>query len=204
MKLWLPQILVDRINWISREVDVSRPDIVRACLFEHLYGRVAMLALHAHKRRQDAARAPRREEGPFSDEVDEDLTSDAAEFIRLLNQHGRGTSQNAKSSAGSDAGHRGRLDVMLAGTSQDIIPSVTRQTSFDLQMLGKSDGDLTFTLPRRLKEDLADLAARHKLTPSSYTRKMLVLMLLGEPVHTSWQQAIGKISKDVERLEQED
>ena len=40
-KVWLPQILVDRINWLSKEQDVSRPDVIRALLFEHLYGRVA-------------------------------------------------------------------------------------------------------------------------------------------------------------------
>jgi hypothetical protein len=48
MKVWLPQILIERLDWISKNVDVSRPDVIRALMFEHLYGRVAYLALLAH------------------------------------------------------------------------------------------------------------------------------------------------------------
>ena len=47
MKVWLPQILSERLDWISKREDVSRPDAIRALMFEHLYGRVAYMALLA-------------------------------------------------------------------------------------------------------------------------------------------------------------
>jgi plasmid stability protein len=47
MKVWLPQVLSDRLDWISKQTDVSRPDVIRALMFEHLYGRVAYMALLA-------------------------------------------------------------------------------------------------------------------------------------------------------------
>jgi hypothetical protein len=48
LKIWLPQILVDRVNWMSKAKDVSRPDVIRALLFEHLYGHVAYEALRKY------------------------------------------------------------------------------------------------------------------------------------------------------------
>lgn len=166
LKIWLPQVLVDRVNWVSRETGASRPDVIRALLFEHLYGRVAYLGLVQYQQEKEQA------------------------------EHRR------KALPATNNGHR--LDCLVAGgESSDIIPSRSRDTSVDLAMLGKSDADLTITLPRRLKQDLATLAAQHKLMPSSYVRKMLVLLLMGEPMHTQWQQAIGKISADVARIESE-
>jgi len=52
-------------------------------------------------------------------------------------------------------------------------------------------------------EDLKRVAKLHGLTPSHYMRKMLVMQLLGEQVHTEWQKAIGKISADTIRLERD-
>ena len=45
MRVWLPQILTERLDWMSKRENVSRPDVVRALMFEHLYGRPAYLAL---------------------------------------------------------------------------------------------------------------------------------------------------------------
>ena len=45
MKVWLPQGLIERLDWISKHEDVSRPAVIRALLYEHLYGRVAYKAL---------------------------------------------------------------------------------------------------------------------------------------------------------------
>jgi hypothetical protein len=56
MKVWIPQILSERLDWISKTDDVSRPDVIRALMFEHLYGRVAYLALLAHGAQQRTER----------------------------------------------------------------------------------------------------------------------------------------------------
>lgn len=99
--------------------------------------------------------------------------------------------------------YRRKASPVARDEPNSIRRSCSRETDIDLAMLGKSNADLTVTLPKRLKQDLASLAAQHKLTPSSYVRKMLVLLLMGEPLHTQWQQAIGKISPDVARIESE-
>jgi hypothetical protein len=156
LKVWLPQVLIDRVNWISKQREVSRPDIVRALAFENVYGRVAYEAFIAHvAAKKNTAALP--------------------------------------SSSGS-------IDQMLHG---NIRFSRVRTTQQDLEHLGKSDEDLTITLPQRLKADLTQLAALHKLTPSSYVRKLLVLHLLGEQVHSQWQKALGNLPADLRILEAE-
>lgn len=150
LKVWLPQILIDRINWVSKQHEVSRPNVVRALAFENVYGRVAYEALIAHVA---SKRAP----------------------------------QSMPNTSGS-------IDQLL---HSNIRPSRRRGTPQDLVSLGKSDEDITITLPKKLKEDLTQLAALHKLTPSSYVRKLLVLHLLGEHVHSHWQQALGVLPADL-------
>ena len=45
LKVWLPQGLVDRLNWLSAQTDMSRADVMRAILFKHLYGEIGYEAL---------------------------------------------------------------------------------------------------------------------------------------------------------------
>ena len=61
IKIWLTQPLSDRIGWLSNKLEVSRPDVLRGLLFEHLYGRVALEALKEHVNRQKNAQASRRQ-----------------------------------------------------------------------------------------------------------------------------------------------
>lgn len=154
LKIWLPQILIDRINWISKQREISRPDIVRALIFENVYGRVAYEAMLAHV----ASRNYTHVQPPNS----------------------------------------GAIDQLLHA---EIRKSRDRTTQQDLEHIGKSDEDLTITLPKKLKEDLSKLAVLHKLTPSSYVRKLLVLHLLGEQVHSQWQKALGNLPADLRILE---
>ena len=148
LKVWLPEMLTQRIDWISVETGSSRPDVVRALLFEHLYGQVAYLGLLEYQRRHDEEAARRKAAQPASDP---DRSDDG------------------------------------------IVLSRSRDTPIDLQMLGKSDEDLTLGLSQRFMQDLESLAAAHELTPSSYVRKVLVRHLMGEPLHTGWQQAVGRL-----------
>lgn len=165
LKVWLPQVLVDRVNWVSNHEEASRPDVIRALLFQHLYGHVAYLALKDFKKKRDQAGSALVNEG-----------------LRV---------------------ERMRVDALMHGQNSEIVQSRERSTSIDLEMLGKSDEDITLTLPKQLKEDLASIAQIHRLTPSSYVRKMLVQMLMGEEAHSRWQQEIGKLSPDVEKIERE-
>jgi hypothetical protein len=67
IKVWLPAKLSGRADWLSAHHGSSRPDVLRALLFEHVYGRVAMrkLEMFARKRWGRASRHSRRS-GCFS------------------------------------------------------------------------------------------------------------------------------------------
>ena len=166
LKVWLPQILVDRVNWLSKDRDVSRPDVIRALLFEHLYGRVAYEALvrHVADKRAEDALALARQKPPATDRPP-------------------------------------RWDFV--SVDRDIQRSTSRGTQIDLEHIGKSVDDIDVALSRQLKIDLSALAMKYRLSPSSYVRKMLVLQLLGEQVHTTWQDAVGAISKEVLAIERD-
>ena len=55
LRVWLPDVLSDRVNWLSIQLQSSRPDILRALIFEHVYGTVAYEALKAGARKERAA-----------------------------------------------------------------------------------------------------------------------------------------------------
>jgi len=166
LKVWLPQVLLDRVNWLSKENDSSRPDVIRALIFQNLYGQVVYQAMCNYKNSRDQE------------------------------------SWRRKSQAG-ESGASARVDAWLHGMVEETKFSRKRETAIDLEWLGRSDEDITVTLPPKLKADLAEIARLHGLTPSSYVRKLLVQALLGEEAHSRWQHAIGKLSPDIERLERE-
>lgn len=54
IKIWLPEKLSQALDQLSDTHDASRPDVLRALLFEHVYGRQELEGLLVWKRRQDA------------------------------------------------------------------------------------------------------------------------------------------------------
>lgn len=184
LKLWLPQRLVDRINWLSVKLNASRPDIVRGLIFEHLYGRAAYVALVSFSDATAAENERRARVGRTSMATDPTGSPPIDQAL-----HGRVEALEVDDRPMSDPG---------AGW---IRASRDRQTVADLAHLGKSDEDLTLALPSRMKRDVQELASKHHLDASSYVRKLLVLELLGAQIHTDWQQAVGAITAEVQRLE---
>lgn len=166
LKVWLPQVLSDRVNWLSKARDVSRPDVIRALLFEHLYGRVAYEAFVKYAAQKRA-------------EVE----------LKLARQNLSATD--------------GPYDLVRGFESVKVQFSTSRNTQIDLQHLGKSVDDIHVSLPLQLKLDLEAIGHMHRLSASGYVRKMLVLQLLGERVHRTWQDAVGAISKDVLTIEKD-
>ena len=73
IKVWLPQVLADRINWVCRQTGSTRPDALRTLLFEHLYGRVAYLQLLACQRAQ-AGKATQGAGTARTQSIEDDLT----------------------------------------------------------------------------------------------------------------------------------
>ena len=166
LKVWLPQVLSDRVNWLSKAREVSRPDVIRALLFEHLYGRVAYEAFVKYAAQKRA-------------EVE----------LKLARQNLSATD--------------GPYDLVRGFKSVEVLLSTSRNTQIDLQHLGKSVDDIHVSLPLQLKLDLEAIGHMHRLSASGYVRKMLVLQLLGERVHRTWQDAVGAISKDVLTIEKD-
>ena len=95
------------------------------------------------------------------------------------------------------------LECCFASAGSEIKQSTARSTQIDLEHIGKSVDDIDVAFPRQLKTDLSLLALKHRFSPSSYVRKMLVQQLLGEQVNTGRQDAVGAISKDVLAIEKD-
>jgi hypothetical protein len=45
VKVWLPQQIIERLNWLSAQSDLSRADVIRVLTFKHLYGEIGYEAL---------------------------------------------------------------------------------------------------------------------------------------------------------------
>jgi hypothetical protein len=60
IKLWLPEKLTLSLDRLSSTQSMSRPDVLRWLLFEHVYGRPALEQLKAWKRQRDAEAAEAR------------------------------------------------------------------------------------------------------------------------------------------------
>ena len=55
VKVWLPQKLVVALGLISADVDNSRPDLLRAVLFEHVHGKAELARMSDWQRRRSTA-----------------------------------------------------------------------------------------------------------------------------------------------------
>lgn len=196
MKVWLPQRLSDRIGSLSLRHSVSRSDVKRALMFEHLYGRVAYEELIAY----------------VKEEQSEKILGRGRVAVETKHAGGAWTAGDfaESASAGDVLLSTARLsdeewDKQMKETDEmmaEPAPVVTR-ASIDLKFIGKSTENVKLDLPARMKGDLEVVAAQHDLSPSSYVRKMFVQQLLGELLHTDWQAALGAISVDWERLERD-
>ena len=60
IKLWLPEKLILSLDSMSASQGMSRPDVLRWLLFEHVYGRPALEQLKTWKRQKDAEAAEAR------------------------------------------------------------------------------------------------------------------------------------------------
>jgi len=92
IKIWLPEKLTQALERLSAAHDASRPDVLRALLFEHVYGRQELEALIAWKQRRDkkaAAFMVREPQVPYpalegKRSVSIDLFGKATEDIKLF------------------------------------------------------------------------------------------------------------------------
>ena len=57
IKLWIPEKLTQGLDTLSAAHGMSRPDVLRSVLFEHVYGRPALEQVKEWKRQRDAEEA---------------------------------------------------------------------------------------------------------------------------------------------------
>lgn len=67
--VWLPSDLNEALSALSYQHDMSRPDVMRAALFEHLYGRIALAQLTQWKDRLDTRTGERVRASPNRGQV---------------------------------------------------------------------------------------------------------------------------------------
>ena len=167
IRVWLSQRLLDAINWLSSTLDVSRPDVFKALIFEHLHGRIAYEAFIVHV--QNLQRAKDKED----------------DRLRSL----REKVSDPWTTAGSRALNQATF-------------SPSRDNQVDQKFIGKASENFKLALPLKMKQELAEVSAKHRLSTSHYVRKMLVQQLLGERLHSDWQKAIGQLPHNIEEIEQ--
>lgn len=92
IKLWLPEKLLDALDVLSAHQDTSRPDALRAILFEHAYGRLELThlqrrATQAQRDQPQIFRSPRRGDSgnkPSQREINNQFLGKATEDIKLF------------------------------------------------------------------------------------------------------------------------
>lgn len=173
IKLWLPEKLTVTLDSLSDTHGMSRPDVLRWLLFEHVYGRAAFEQLREWKRRQEELKRQR-----------------VAEWERKR--------QEALARQPNEAAVP-QYDVKFS-PARFHEPSPRAITA---TLLGKSVEDFKLWLPQPLRDELVRLAAIETLSLSDYLRKTLVRILLGESFHHRWQQAIGKLPAEVSAFERD-
>lgn len=170
VKVWLPLPLTQRLDWLSAEQDISRQDVIRALLFQHLYGQVA--------------------------------------YLGLLRWHGRQRSDHTLAAARQRAS-QSTVPAYFPQPKQEteleeISRSRPRMAAVAAEMFGPATENWRLDMPRRMREDLKEVAGLEHLPVSELIRKILVLLLLGAPLHARWQAAIGRTSAEILRLEAQD
>jgi hypothetical protein len=175
IKVWLPVKLVDRLNWLSVQLDLSRQDVIRALIFRHLYGEAAYLKLV----RDDRTR-----------------TSDAI----VASARARAATASVPTIFPQPID----IDIDIDIDGDDGIKWSRARSPIHAATIGESTDNLRIKVPARMKEDLKRLAGLEGLTPSHSVRKLLVLALLGAIEHADWQKAVGRIGNDVFVLERDE
>ena len=168
IRVWLSQRLLDGINWLSSTLDISRPDVFKALIFEHLYGRIAYEAFIVHVQKLQRAK----------DQEDDRLRS-----LRIKV---------------SDPWTTSSLSL-----SNNVLFSPSRDNQVDQKFIGKASENFKLALPLKMKQELAEVSAKHRMTTSHYVRKMLVQQLLGERLHSDWQMAVGQLPHNIKEIEQD-
>lgn len=150
------------IEWLSATTDTAHIDVIRALLFQALYGHIAYALLIAHI-----------EELQHDEDQDEEEDLKADELFALFAPIAK---QEPKLQ---------NLDL----EKDQIRMSPSRATQADLKHVGKSNVHRKLQIPHRMWVDLDRQAAKANIDLAVYVRGLLFKTLQGEVNYNQWQQA---------------
>jgi hypothetical protein len=137
IKLWLPEKLTQALDAMSATHSMSRPDVLRSLLFEHVFGRPALDQLKEWKRNKDAEEAGARHR--------------AAETS---------VTHEAKLSPPRDLSERAITTQLLGKSVEDFKLWLPAPLKTDLERLAKSE---TFGLSDYLRKTLVRILLGEKI-----------------------------------------
>ena len=152
------------VEWLSATTNTTHIDVIRALLFQALYGRIAYEQLIAHVRKQRNNSNKYKWDGPI------DLFS-------------RDKSQNQQT----------QIVTVATRLDNEILQSPARGTPADLKHVGKSNIRRKLEIPHRMWIDLDRQAAKAGMDLSPYVRGLLFKVLQGEVNYNQWQHARAEL-----------
>jgi len=158
------------IEWLSATTDTAYIDVIKALLFQALYGRIAYEQLLAHSEEQNE-----------QEEEDEDHEKDElfSLFAPIVKQEIQPTHVYLK--------------------TDEIRQSPDRGTQADLKHVGKSNVRRKLQIPHRMWVDLDRQAAKASMDLAAYVRGLLFKTLQGEVNYNQWQQARSDLESRANR-----
>lgn len=84
IKLWLPSKILAGVDIIGQRYHVGRPDVLRAILFEHVYGRAELVQLDIRERRRQSKLTGRISEALFMLREPENYDTARAATVGLI------------------------------------------------------------------------------------------------------------------------
>jgi hypothetical protein len=152
------------VEWLSVTTDSTNIDVIKALLFQALYGRIAYEQLLAHV-------------GQQSIDTEED---DEYEVDALFKLYTAIPEQEQKV-------------TVVTHNDDQIRKSPERGTPADLKHIGKSNVRRKFEIPHRMWIDLDRQAAKAGKDLSPYVRGLLFKVLQGEVNYNQWQHARAEL-----------
>lgn len=172
----------EMIEWLSSHSDTSMVDVIRALLFEGLYGRIAYELLLNHARAKHSW-----------GKLDTSMFQGLAEKYAVEEHETPGIEELSETTEVETDGTDETITINL----DEIRMSRARETKVDIEHIGKSDHRRKFSVPHRMWFDLDRQAAKAGIDLAPYVRGLLFRVLNGEVNYEQWQRAREDVSQQL-------
>jgi hypothetical protein len=202
----LTEKISKRLDWLSFAEDLSRQDVIRALLFQHLYGQAAYRALvrgtpiagsrtsfpHAYYDKPAVLRK-RGAEPVWPQGLVSDVSMSTAREAAGLPADKRGAEPVWPQGPVSDISLSTAREV--AELSADITRSTSRGSRMSVEIIGHAESNFKYKVPSRMHTDLMRLSTLEGVPASELVRSILVLQLFGAEFHFDLNAAMKNSSQ---------